>query len=161
MINSLPNYHASVLYTYPCHLNQFRKLSFHDFFFLFILQMIKMMVVVVLLYAVCWLPLHALQLATDENPEIFINVKNLRYIWVSFQIFSASHSCYYPFVYFWMNRKFRKAFQLFFLRCLCCAKRGNYTYGDIPLSPQTSLTMTWKLGRHGSRFLSAKRIDSV
>ena len=121
--------------------------------------MVKMMIVVVLLYAVCWLPLHALQLATDENPEIFINVKNLRYIWVTFQIFSASHSCYNPFVYFWMNRKFRKGFQLFFLRCLCCAR--GVGYGDIPLSRQTSMTMTWKLGRHNSRFLSSKRDDSV
>lgn len=119
------------------------------------------MIVVVLLYAVCWLPLHALQLAIDENPDLFIEVKNLRHIWISFQMFSASHSCYNPFVYFWMNRRFRKCFRAFFLKCFCCLRMGRFKYGDNQLSRQASITMTVRLGRQHSRLLSAKRNDSV
>lgn len=122
--------------------------------------MVKMMIVVVLLYALCWLPVHALQLATDENPDLFIEVKNLRQIWISFQIFSASHSCYNPFVYFWMNRRFRECFQSFFLKCFCCLRTGRFEYGDNQFSRQTSMTMTVRLGRQHSRLLSAKRNDS-
>ncbi|XP_062607917.1 RYamide receptor-like [Saccostrea cucullata] len=110
-------------------------------------KMVKMMIVVVLLYAICWLPLHTLQLATDENPEIFINVKNIRYMWITCEVISASHSCYNPFVYFWMNRKFRSAFRNFFKKCFCCLRIGRFKYGDIPLSRQTSMTTTVKFAR--------------
>ena len=43
-------------------------------------QMIKMMIVVVLLYAVCWLPCHVLYIIGDADDSVFL-WDDIKYVW--------------------------------------------------------------------------------
>ncbi|XP_069125676.1 RYamide receptor-like [Argopecten irradians] len=84
-------------------------------------KMVKMMIVVVLLYALCWLPLHTLQLYTDLDPTIYDHIPNSHLLWNFILWLALVHACCNPVIYFWMNKKFRYGF----LRLLvCCLKRS-------------------------------------
>ncbi|XP_046554228.1 RYamide receptor-like [Haliotis rubra] len=73
-------------------------------------RMVKMIIVVVVIYAVCWLPLHVLTLVGDRDQSIYNN-SYMNVVFLAIQWLATSHSCYNPFVYFWMNPKFRNGFK--------------------------------------------------
>ncbi|KAL3878003.1 hypothetical protein ACJMK2_035643 [Sinanodonta woodiana] len=87
-------------------------------------KMVKMMIVVVLIYAICWLPLHAITLAGDRHPSIY-NIHNFQIIWIACHWLAMSHACYNPIVYFWMNKRFRACFQNLFCMCSSCQEKLN------------------------------------
>lgn len=74
-------------------------------------KVIKMLVVVVGLFALCWLPLQTYNLLQGVLSEIneyrYINI-----IWFCFDWFAMSNSCYNPFIYAIYNEKFKKEFQI-------------------------------------------------
>ena len=76
-----------------------------------------MLVIVVVLFALCWLPLQAYNVLQDVFPEInkyrYINI-----VWFCFDWLAMSNSCYNPFIYGIYNVSF-KSFSFFFF------KRGN------------------------------------
>ena len=72
--------------------------------------MVKMMVTVVVIYALCWLPLHTVTLAGDTNPAIWY-YRHIEVIWIASHWLAMSNCCYNPFVYFWMSSNFRSAFR--------------------------------------------------
>ncbi|KAK6187706.1 hypothetical protein SNE40_005670 [Patella caerulea] len=72
-------------------------------------RLVKMIIIVVTIYAVCWLPLHVLTLIGDQNPDIF-DAPYMMYVWMCAHWLAMSHSCYNPFVYFWINPNFREDF---------------------------------------------------
>lgn len=61
-------------------------------------QVIKMLVIVVTLFALCWLPLQTYNVLQEIFPEInsyrYINI-----IWFCFDWLAMSNSCYNPFIY--------------------------------------------------------------
>ncbi|CAL8085981.1 unnamed protein product [Orchesella dallaii] len=73
-------------------------------------KVIKMLALVVLLFAVCWLPLQtyymlqALFRSINEYP--YINI-----IWFSSHWLAMSNSCYNPFIYALYNNKFQREFR--------------------------------------------------
>uniref|UniRef100_A0A1A9VSM4 G-protein coupled receptors family 1 profile domain-containing protein n=1 Tax=Glossina austeni TaxID=7395 RepID=A0A1A9VSM4_GLOAU len=75
-----------------------------------------MMMVVVLIFAVCWLPFHAYFLLTSCYPAIteapFIQEIYLLIYWLA-----MSNSMYNPIIYCWMNSRFRFGFKMFFRWC--------------------------------------------
>ena len=73
-------------------------------------QMVKMMVTVVVIYALCWLPLHSVTLAGDTNPAVW-KYRHIQAVWIASHWLAMSNCCYNPFVYFWMSSNFRSAFQ--------------------------------------------------
>jgi len=79
-------------------------------------QMIKMMVTVVIFYALCWLPLHTISLIGDHNPAIYNN-KYTPVLWLCFHWLSMSNSCYNPIIYLWMSPKFRAGLRLALNSC--------------------------------------------
>ncbi|CAH2075319.1 unnamed protein product, partial [Iphiclides podalirius] len=79
-------------------------------------RVIKMLVLVVALFALCWLPLQSYMLLQSFFPSIneyrYINV-----IFFCFDWLAMSNSCYNPFIYAIYNEKFKKEFkQRFTLR---------------------------------------------
>jgi len=82
------------------------------------LQMVKMMVTVVVIYALCWLPLHTVTLAGDTNPAVW-SYRHIQVVWVASHWLAMSNCCYNPFVYFWMSTNFRSAFRRLGDRALC------------------------------------------
>ncbi|XP_036323655.1 tachykinin-like peptides receptor 99D [Rhagoletis pomonella] len=79
-------------------------------------RVVKMMMVVVLIFAVCWLPFHTYFIVTSCYPALtetpFIQEVYLGIYWLA-----MSNSMYNPIIYCWMNSRFRYGFKLFFRWC--------------------------------------------
>lgn len=73
-------------------------------------KVIKMLVLVVALFALCWLPLQSYLLLQSFFPSIneykYINVLFFCFDWLA-----MSNSCYNPFIYAIYNEKFKKEFK--------------------------------------------------
>ncbi|KAK6644744.1 hypothetical protein RUM43_001013 [Polyplax serrata] len=67
-----------------------------------------MMVTVVVVFTICWLPFNVMQLFLDY--EIVRNWTGLPYLWFSFHWLAMSHACYNPFIYAFMNNRFKIGF---------------------------------------------------
>ena len=77
-----------------------------------------MTITVVVIYGLCWLPLHTITLLGEAQPSIY-TFKFIQPIWITCHWLAMSNSCYNPIVYCWMNRRFRSGFKLAFRRCPC------------------------------------------
>ncbi|GLV41044.1 Tachykinin-like receptor at 99D [Carabus blaptoides fortunei] len=81
-------------------------------------RVVKMMIVVVVIFAVCWLPFHLYFIFTSYFPDItnspYIQESYLAIYWLA-----MSNSMYNPIIYCWMNAKFRRGFKQFFSWCPC------------------------------------------
>ena len=86
------------------------------YLFSFFFQMIRMMITVVVFYALCWLPLHTITIIGDNNPDIY-NRKYVPILWLCFHWLSMSNSCYNPIIYLWMSPKFRAGLRLTVKNC--------------------------------------------
>ncbi|XP_043276469.1 RYamide receptor isoform X2 [Venturia canescens] len=73
-------------------------------------KVIKMLVIVVALFAICWLPLQMYNVLQYTYPQIneyrYINI-----IWFCCDWLAMSNSCYNPFIYGIYNEKFKREFQ--------------------------------------------------
>lgn len=96
-----------------------RFVHFPNCFIFFLFQMVKMMIVVVIIYAVCWLPIHAVTLIEEGHPDIY-DFKHYQVIWISAHWLAMSYACYNPIVYFWMNKRFRVGFKGLLACCRGC-----------------------------------------
>ncbi|KAK7004187.1 cardioexcitatory receptor, partial [Biomphalaria glabrata] len=84
--------------------------------------MVKMIIIVVSIYAVCWLPLHVITLVGDSNPTIYNN-PHMELVWLCAHWLAMSHSCYNPIVYFSLNATFRKSLKHLTTMCRHKQKR--------------------------------------
>lgn len=85
---------------------------------IFLFQIIKMMIVVVVIYAICWLPLHVITIAGDINIT-FYNLPGMNIVWTVSHWLAMSNCMYNPFIYCWMNAKYRNGFIKVF-SCFTC-----------------------------------------
>ncbi|XP_042891034.1 tachykinin-like peptides receptor 99D, partial [Penaeus japonicus] len=79
-------------------------------------KVVKMMIVVVTIFAVCWLPYHVYFILSNVMPEIaylsFIQETYLAIYWLA-----MSNSMYNPMIYCWLNSRFRNGFKKVFSGC--------------------------------------------
>jgi predicted membrane protein len=87
-------------------------------YFSFLLQIIKMMITVVVIYSICWLPLHIITIAGDINIT-FYNLPGMNIMWTVAHWLAMSNCMYNPFIYCWMNAKYRNGFINVF-SCFTC-----------------------------------------
>uniref|UniRef100_A0A1B6DGK6 G-protein coupled receptors family 1 profile domain-containing protein n=1 Tax=Clastoptera arizonana TaxID=38151 RepID=A0A1B6DGK6_9HEMI len=95
-------------------------------------KVIKMLIIVVALFTLCWLPLQTYNVL---HP-IFPSINTFRYIniiWFCMDWLAMSNSCYNPFIYAMYNEKFKREFQLR-LRIPC----WKYLHRAEPLSRELS-----------------------
>lgn len=99
--------------------------EFQEFthFYCIFFQIIKMMIVVVVIYTFCWLPLHIITIAGDIN-KTFYNLPGMNIVWTASHWLAMSNSMYNPFIYCWMNAKFRNGFRQ---ALRCCSVRNSGT----------------------------------
>jgi len=111
-------------------------------------RVVKMMIVVVVIFAVCWLPYHIYFIASwhfqNLNQSPYIQELFLASYWLA-----MSNSMYNPIIYCWMNSRFRKGFQRVFQwwNIGRCFHRRSGTFGvasgvttgqwNCPASPVT------------------------
>ncbi|KOX74516.1 Tachykinin-like peptides receptor 99D [Melipona quadrifasciata] len=81
-----------------------------------LLRVVKMMIVVVVIFAVCWLPFHVYFIITPYFPEI-TNEPYIQEVFLGIYWLAMSNSMYNPIIYCWMNSRFRRGFAHFFSWC--------------------------------------------
>ncbi|XP_066582342.1 tachykinin-like peptides receptor 99D [Prorops nasuta] len=79
-------------------------------------RVVKMMIVVVVIFAVCWLPFHVYFIVTSYLPEI-TNEPYIQEVYLGIYWLAMSNSMYNPIIYCWMNSRFRRGFAQFFFWC--------------------------------------------
>ena len=65
-------------------------------------QIVKMLVVLIFNFGVCWLPYHAYFIYSYHYPGVK-SFKHIQHIFLAFYWFAMSHSCVNPIVYYLMN----------------------------------------------------------
>ncbi|XP_076358917.1 tachykinin-like peptides receptor 99D [Tachypleus tridentatus] len=86
-------------------------------------KIVKMMMVVVLIFAVCWLPYHVYFLLAHDHREI-TNYKIFQHVYLGIYWLAMSNSMYNPIIYCWMNSRFREEFKKVFMLCFCRRHKG-------------------------------------
>lgn len=86
-----------------------------------------MLIVVVIIYTFCWLPLHIITIAGDINIT-FYNLPGMNIVWTCSHWLAMSNSMYNPFIYCWMNAKFRNGFRK---ALMCCGMRNSTTEMEL------------------------------
>jgi hypothetical protein len=86
-------------------------------------QRIKMLLMVVCVFATCWLPLNVYHLLTDFN---IINYRSSLFLVVHW--FAMSSICYNPFIYCWLNENFKSRAKMLF----SCISAPNEQINSIP-----------------------------
>ncbi|XP_028028937.1 tachykinin-like peptides receptor 99D isoform X2 [Bombyx mandarina] len=84
-------------------------------------RVVKMMIVVVVIFAVCWLPFHVYFVVTSYYPDV-VSYPHIQEIYLGIYWLAMSNSMYNPIIYCWMNSKFRRGFKQFFW---CCGAFGG------------------------------------
>ncbi|XP_023225865.1 tachykinin-like peptides receptor 86C isoform X1 [Centruroides sculpturatus] len=84
-------------------------------------RVVKMFIVVVLLFAVCWLPYHVYFLYAYHHKD-FQYTPYVQPIYLSIYWLAMSNSMYNPIVYYWMNKRFRNYFRV--VLCFCKKEKG-------------------------------------
>lgn len=74
----------------------------------------KMLALVVVVFAVCWLPFHVFQLASDL--DLVLKFKEYKLLYTLFHIVAMCSTFTNPLLYGWMNKNYRNGFIMFF-RC--------------------------------------------
>lgn len=100
---------------------------------------LKMLVAVVITYALTWLPLHALTIMGDINPNLY-NHMHTHIMWLTFHFVAFSNSGTNPIIYCYMNKTFRVGFNLFFSKIFCINKQtphGRRFTMSVPSTPSS------------------------
>lgn len=129
---------------------------------------IKLLIAVVVVFAICWLPLNMYHLLTDlhPNPELF-QYNSL--VFFACHWIAISSTCYNPFVYCWLNESFREEVRARFTclyRLKCLKKRKSYKNAQFKLG-RRKLGLEKSDDRSDSpsesimRNASSKRCDTV
>ncbi|XP_049301160.1 tachykinin-like peptides receptor 99D isoform X2 [Anopheles funestus] len=79
-------------------------------------RVVKMMMIVVIIFAVCWLPFQIYFIITSYYPDL-TKKPYIQEVYLAIYWLAMSNSMYNPIIYCWMNSRFRRGFQQFFRCC--------------------------------------------
>ncbi|XP_043103721.1 neuromedin-K receptor-like [Puntigrus tetrazona] len=79
-------------------------------------KVVKMMIIVVVTFAICWLPYHVYFLVTGLNKQL-VRWKFIQQIYLSVMWLAMSSTMYNPIIYFCLNSRFRAGFKRVFRWC--------------------------------------------
>ncbi|XP_034048058.1 tachykinin receptor 1b [Thalassophryne amazonica] len=82
-------------------------------------KVVKMMIVVVCTFAICWLPYHIYFLLHQFFPDLF-EQRYIQQVYLAVMWLAMSSTMYNPIIYYCLNSRFRAGFQQVFC---CCAPK--------------------------------------
>uniref|UniRef100_A0A914X598 G-protein coupled receptors family 1 profile domain-containing protein n=1 Tax=Plectus sambesii TaxID=2011161 RepID=A0A914X598_9BILA len=95
-------------------------------------RVVKLLIIVVVVFTFCWLPLEVYLVLNELQPQInewyYINVLYFCFHWLA-----MSNSCLNPIIYGIYNEKFQKEYKRLYFRLVYCGKyegKGQPTDGD-------------------------------
>ena len=113
-----------------------------------------MVMCVVVVFAVCWLPVYVLQLYFRFDEKHFPKTVAMYAFKVFAHILTYANSCINPVVYAFMGRNFRKYFRKECACCFasyCCFPRNGARKGRLKLtSPEDRAMATFKSANNNS-----------
>jgi len=80
------------------------------------------MVLMVVIYALCWLPLHFVTVLGDLRPIIW-QFEHIRLVWIACHWLALSSCCWNPLVYYWTNDTLRAGFKYALSAWCPCVRR--------------------------------------
>ncbi|XP_066506848.1 tachykinin receptor 1b [Hoplias malabaricus] len=110
-------------------------------------KVVKMMIVVVCTFAVCWLPFHVYFLLHQFFPHLF-EERYIQQVYLGIMWLAMSSTMYNPIIYCFLNDRFRAGFQQAFFWCPCTPE-GTYEGLELKsaryLQKQVSLYRTSRM----------------
>lgn len=85
-------------------------------------QVIRMLIVVVVIFVLCWTPILVVNVLTAFKVLPTLNYGNLKAIRTTVHLLSYANSCVNPIIYGFMSRNFRASFQTALVKCLGCKR---------------------------------------
>ncbi|XP_065351029.1 tachykinin-like peptides receptor 86C isoform X2 [Cloeon dipterum] len=73
-------------------------------------KVVRMFIIIVLIFAVCWLPYHAYFIYIHHYSE-FAYTKYVQHLYLAFYWLAMANSMVNPLIYYWMNARFRQYFK--------------------------------------------------
>lgn len=116
-----------------------------------LLQMVKMMIVCVCVFTLCWLPFNSLMVIGDQYPELY-ELPDIIYLWFACHWLAMSHTCYNPGIYCWMNEKYRHGFKMVF-RCMG-TRKNMAQQSTMNVSLATSVKRTVRVDTSNTNSIS-------
>ncbi|XP_076072407.1 substance-P receptor-like [Mytilus galloprovincialis] len=86
-------------------------------------KVVKMLIIVVCLFAFCWLPVQIYNLLLVVYKDKVNKFEYIKIIWLCSNWLAMSNACYNPFIYGLLNEKFKKEFKNLLTTCACCCKQ--------------------------------------
>ncbi|KAH3871656.1 tachykinin-like peptides receptor 99D [Dreissena polymorpha] len=117
-------------------------------------KVVKMMIVVVLIFAICWLPMHTYFLLTSYYNSI-TEYEYIQQIYIIIYLMAMSNSMYNPIIYGWINARFREGFMHVFCWCPCrrCKRSRTQLRFRRTLFPNAARAMSDKYGSDRNGYL--------
>ncbi|CAK1599028.1 unnamed protein product [Parnassius mnemosyne] len=109
-------------------------------------KVVKMFILVIVIFGICWLPYHSYFIYTHFNPSI-LYMKYVQHMYLGFYWLAMANSMVNPIIYYWMNAKFRTYFRTAILcrwRASCCRRQR-----PPPESPPDCVSQSGSRSRSG------------
>ncbi|XP_063244190.1 tachykinin-like peptides receptor 86C [Bacillus rossius redtenbacheri] len=95
-------------------------------------KVILMFIVVVTIFAVCWLPYHGFFIYAYHN-QAMTHTSYVQHVYLAFYWLAMANAMVNPLIYYWMNARFRLYFQK--IMCVCrCAARAKAELLELPVT---------------------------
>ncbi|XP_066262157.1 tachykinin-like peptides receptor 86C isoform X3 [Euwallacea similis] len=96
-------------------------------------KVVKMFILVVLIFGLCWLPYHSYFIYIYYDPRVIYN-RYTQHIYLTFYWLAMSNAMVNPLIYYWMNARFRQ----YFRKVMCCWRVICSSRADSKSLPPTA-----------------------
>ncbi|XP_038223023.1 tachykinin-like peptides receptor 86C [Zerene cesonia] len=121
-------------------------------------KVVKMFILVIIIFGICWLPYHTYFIYTHFNPSV-LYVKYIQHVYLGFYWLAMANAMVNPIIYYWMNAKFRSYFRTaIFCRWRdACIRRKP----ALPESPPECVSQSGSRSRSGFYSLTYRGANRV
>ncbi|KPJ06007.1 Tachykinin-like peptides receptor 86C [Papilio machaon] len=109
-------------------------------------KVVKMFILVIVIFGICWLPYHSYFIYTHFDPSI-LYMKYVQHMYLGFYWLAMANAMVNPIIYYWMNAKFRS----YFRTAILCRWRDTCFRRKRPLpdSPPDCISQSGSRSRSG------------